>query len=231
METQNNNRIPVLGIGINAVSVPRAVEISKTYLSNDYFNFVLLAGIKLTLDSLESDSIRQFAEEADMILPADCNVERAVELESEQDYMREYLKGLLTELNEKKGQLCLLCECKEQAELIMERLDADYLDLKKAVVFYDSTEEEAIETMVNQINGYFPDLILPIVSLEKQQILILSHKNMLSGKLFVGSDCLENWLVPEDDATQGILKWVKDRLHIGQQEALESQFWQMFRAE
>lgn len=45
MENQNNHkRVPVLGIVVDSVSVPRAVEISKDYLKNDYFNVILLAG-------------------------------------------------------------------------------------------------------------------------------------------------------------------------------------------
>ena len=80
MEIQNNHElIPVLGITVDAVSVSRAVEISKTYLDNDYFNFVLLAGAQLAMKSQESKETKRFTDIANLILPGDHNVEEAID--------------------------------------------------------------------------------------------------------------------------------------------------------
>jgi UDP-N-acetyl-D-mannosaminuronic acid transferase (WecB/TagA/CpsF family) len=234
MENQNNHRkIPVLGIEVDSVSVPRAVEISQNYLSNDYFNFVLLAGARLAMESQESEEASRFVQAADLILPGDHNIEKAAEQEMNGSFQESYLDSLLTILAEQNGHLCVLCESEEQAFDAVEHLGQDYPGLNIDQVIYDQTGEEALETLVNTINGFFPELVLPLVSIDKQRILLLNHRDMLSTRLYVSSESLVDDIFQEEKTEKDsliIVKWLMKHFHLGQ-EAVNSDFWQKFRME
>ncbi len=231
MENQNNHRrIPALGIVIDSVSVPRAVEISQKFFYNDYFNFVLFAGSWLALESQTSDEIRKFISEADLILPGDHNIEKVAEQESEESFQALYLDGLLSALAQMEGHVCVLCETEQIEEDIVNNILEDYPGLTVECVLYEQDDEEALEALVNKINGYFPDLVLPIVSLEKQQSLLLTHKETLSTKLFIGSETLFKQIIEEPKESSVIVKWLMNCLHLGKK-AIDNEFWQKYNAE
>jgi UDP-N-acetyl-D-mannosaminuronic acid transferase (WecB/TagA/CpsF family) len=234
MENQNNHRqIPILGITVDSVSVPRAVEISLNYLSNDYFNFILLADARLAMESQESEEAGRFVQEADMILPGDHNIEKAAEQESDGSFQENYLDSMLTELANQNGHLCILCESEEQETEAVSHLAEDYPGLKIDSAIYDQTGEEALEALVNTVNGFFPDIVLPLVSGKKQRVLLLKHKKMLSTKLYISSESLADHISQEEKAEKDssiIMKWLMKHLHIGE-EAIDNDFWQKFQAE
>lgn len=234
MEIQNNHkRIPVLGMVIDSVSVPRAVEISQKYLKNDYFNVILLAGVWLAIESQESEEISQFIHIADLILPGDYNLEDAAEQSLEGMFQEEFLDRLLMIVAKEKGHLCVLCDSQEQAEKVTIHLEEDYPGLiVNSVVFMD-TDTEAMEALVNTINGYFPDVVLPLVSIEKQIPLLLTHKETVSAKLYIGSENLASRIFRKSETakdTSIIVKWLKKHLHIGK-EAMDKEFWQKYHAQ
>ena len=188
MENQNNHRrIPALGIVVDSVSVPRAIEISQKFFYNDYFNFVLFAGSWLALESQTSDEIRKFISEADLILPGDHNIEKVAEQESEESFQALYLDGLLSALAQMEGHVCVLCETEQIEEDIVNNILEDYPGLTVECVLYEQDDEEALEALVNKINGYFPDLVLPAQRLNQilcrgdQPRLVFPDKLIASG--------------------------------------------------
>lgn len=231
MENQNNYElVPVLGITLDAVSVPRAVEISQSYVENDYFNFVLLADAQLALDGQESEEIQKFAKNADLVLPGDHDIEKAIAMNHEGRYLQDYMDALLGVLAEKKKMVCVLCESEEQCEKARAYLQYDYDGLVIKSLVFDKDTEEAMEALVNNINGYLPDMVLPVVSLEKQKKLLLNHMETLGTKLFVSSERLSSSLFQDildekDEST--VVKWIKKRLQLGS-ERISTEFWQKF---
>ena len=146
MENQNNHRrIPALGIVVDSVSVPRAIEISQKFFYNDYFNFVLFAGSWLALESQTSDEIRKFISEADLILPGDHNIEKVAEQESEESFQALYLDGLLSALAQMEGHVCVLCETEQIEEDIVNNILEDYIE-------ENTTEKEGVN--VGQISAF-----------------------------------------------------------------------------
>jgi UDP-N-acetyl-D-mannosaminuronic acid transferase (WecB/TagA/CpsF family) len=232
MEIQNNHElIPVLGIIVDAVSVSRAVEISKTYLDNDYFNFVLLAGAQLAMKSQESKDTKRFVKIANLILPGDHNIEEAVDLAMENRFQEEYLDQVLMLLAKEERTLCILCDTQEQCKRASAHLEEDYPGMKVKSVVFAETGEDDMEAVVNNINGYFPDLVLPLVSIEKQEKLLLVHKETLSTKLCISSETVPQYIFQEekDEKESPVLvKWLKKHLGKG---VLESEFWQKLNAE
>lgn len=228
MENKNHHEIiPVLGIMLDSISVPRAVEISQGYMSNDYFNFVLLADAKMALDGRESEELQTFIKSADLILPGDHTIETAVDRAMGGKYQAEYLDQLLMALADRKGHLCILCNDADECEKAKSSLLKDYPGVKVDGVVFEQADEEAMEALVNTINGYFPDLILPLVSMEKQRTLLLTHRETLSAKLYVSSEALSSHLLQEEKDSPSIVKWLMRRLHIGEA-AVESKFWDEF---
>ncbi|MDO4170353.1 MAG: hypothetical protein Q4D45_10690 [Lachnospiraceae bacterium] len=234
MENQNNHkRVPVLGIVVDSVSVPRAVEISKDYLKNDYFNVILLAGAWLAIESQESEEIKQFIHIADLILPGDHNIEDAADKSIEGMFQEEFLDQILMYLAKQEGHLCVLCDSEQQSERVILHLQEDYPGLKVDGVVFADTDIEAMEALVNTVNGYFPDLVLPLVSIEKQVSLLLKHKDTLSTKLYIGSENLAERIFRKGDSEKDdsiIVKWLKKHLHIGKK-AMDNEFWQKYRAQ
>lgn len=231
MENQNNHRrVLVLGIVVDSVSVPRAVEISQDYINNDYFNFVLLAGAQLAMESQKSEDMKKFVDEADLILPGDHNIEKAVEQETEESFQSAYLDLLLTDLAEKNGHVCILCDIEQVVEDIEKYMLEDYPGLKVDSVIYEQDDEESLEALVNKINGYFPDVVLPLVSLGKQQSLLQAHKETISTKLFIGSETLSEQIIGDDKESPKIVKWIMKHLHLGK-EAVDNEFWQKYNEE
>ena len=234
MEIQNNHElIPVLGITVDAVSVSRAVEISKTYLDNDYFNFVLLAGAQLAMKSQESKETKRFTDIANLILPGDHNVEEAIDKTCEGRFQEEYLDRMLMLIAEEERGLCVLCDTQEQCDRVAVHLEADYPGLKVNGVIFEDTGEEGMEALVKTINGYFPDLILPLVSIEKQEKLLLAHKETLSTKLCISSETIYQYIFQEEKGEKDspvLVKWLMKRLRLGK-EAVESEFRQKLKEE
>lgn len=230
MDNQNNHRrVSILGIVVDSVSVPRAVEISQGYINNDYFNFVLLAGARLAMESQESEEVSKFVNEADLILPGDHNIEKIVEQKADESYQSVYLDSLLSALAEANGHLCILCDTDEVAEIVARYIEEDYPNLKVDSVVYEQSDEESLESLVNKVNGFFPDMVLPLVSLEKQQALLLAHKETLSTKLYISSETLTEEMMQSEKDSPRIVKWLKKCLHLGK-EAVDDDFWQKYTA-
>ncbi|MEE1313196.1 MAG: WecB/TagA/CpsF family glycosyltransferase [Lachnospiraceae bacterium] len=234
MEIQNDHRIvPVLGIMVDSVSVSRAVEISKTYLDNDYFNFIILAGAQLAMESQVEKETKKFTKIANLILPGDHNVEEAVNKASEGSFQEKYLDSILMLLADEKRHLCVLCDTQEQCEKVIIHLEEDYPGLKVDGVVFEETGEEEMEALVNTINGYFPDMVLPLVDLSKQKELLLAHKETLSTKLCISSETVYQHIFQEEKGEKDspvIVKWLMKRLHLGK-EAIENEFWQKLNEE
>lgn len=234
MEIQNNHkRIPVLGIVVDSVSVPRAVEISQDYLKNDYFNVILLAGARLAIESQESEEVNQFIHTANLILPGDHNIEEAAAQSVEGMFQEEFLDQMLMYLADQEGHLCVLCDSQDQSERVALHLEEDYPGLKVDSVVFGDTDIETMEALVNTVNGYFPDLVLPLVSIEKQISLLLAHKDTLSTKLYIGSENLAKRIFQKRDSEKDdsiIVKWLRKHLHIGKK-AVDNEFWQKYRTQ
>ncbi len=234
MENQNNYElVPVLGMTVDAVSVSRAVEISQSYVNNDYFNFVLLAGAKLALESKKSEETQKFVKSADLVLPGDHDIEKAIAMNQEGRYMEDYLDALLQSMAKNKKMVCVLCETEEQCEKAHAYLQYDYDGIDIRSLAYDKDSEEGLEALVNKINGYLPDLVLPAVPLEKQMKLLLNHMENLGTKLFISSERISSHIfegVMDEKDDSAIVKWIKKRLQIGS-ERISTEFWQQFEQE
>lgn len=234
METQNNHTlVPILGLMLDSISVSRAVEISKTYLENDYFNFVLLAGVETAIGSQEQSESSSWIRCADLILPGDRNVEEAAQMKVEGGYQEKYLDEILILLAERKNKLCILCDTAEQGAFIAKYLEEDYPGLKVVEIVFEETGEEELEALVNKINGNFPDVILPFVPMEKQEKLILAHKETINAKLCIGSETIHQTLyeiMQSGKESVKLVKWLINKLHIGKK-AVEDEFWQRIEAE
>ncbi len=231
MENQNNYElVPVLGITLDAVSVPRAVEISQGYVNNDYFNFILLAGAQLALESQESEETQKFVKNADLVLPGDHNIEKAIAMNNEGHYLEDYLDSMLSYMAKNKKKVCVLCENEELCQKARTYLEYDYAGMIVRTVVYDKSGEEAMEAMVNKINGFFPDMVLPVVPLAKQKKLLLDHIETLGTNLYISSERLSTQLfmdVADEKDESTIVKWIKKRLKLGS-EGISTEFWQKF---
>ena len=230
MELNKHRRVPVMGIEIDSISVPRAVELSQEYLDNDHLNFVLLAGAKTALLSMDSKEIISFSTEADLILPGDHNIEKAAGQELAGDYLLQYLDGLLRTMARGGRQICVIGESEDMCEYIRSRLLEEYEDLSIRMVAFKGSQEQDMEAVVNKINGFFPDLILPLIPMEDQIALYMGHKSMISAKLFISSRTLTENVLKDGSEAKGqvpVVSWLKSKLKIGQ-EGIDSEFWQQF---
>ena len=234
MENQNNYElVPVLGLTVDAVSVPRAVEISQSYVENDYFNFILLAGAQLAMDSLESEETRQFVKSADLILPGDHDIEKAIAMNQEGHFLEEYIDQLLMTLAADHRKVCILCNNEEQCKKAESYLQHDYQGLEIKTLIFDKDSEEAMGALANSINGLLPDVIIPLVALDLQKKLLNAHRETLCAKLYLSSERIASQIFMEildQDEENTIVKWLKKKLQLGS-EGVSTDFWQRFDAD
>lgn len=162
MEQRKADRKKILGIDMDNIRVDRALHLTNRYLEKNKLEYIAFVNTSTALAGHEKEEFIQFMEQAALVLPGDNNIEDALEIrtwiEEETSYQAEYFRRLLGRLNRQRGAVSLMVEKPEELEQLKGMFQRKYEKIH--LEYYLWTEEDNIDSMVNDINTQAPELLL-----------------------------------------------------------------------
>lgn len=183
-----SERVQVLGVEVDKLGVNRAVNIARTYLKNVNLNIIYFVSKNSAVYAQNHEEFAQFVSQADMVMPADKDMQEVVFTTSFDRRVKsltsQFLVRFFSGLNHDKKSVYVLGTA-NQVETYETYIKGTYPEViyHSGVVTFE--EEMDIELLINNINAEAPDVLFLITGEVKQVELLKQIKPMLNAKLCV----------------------------------------------
>lgn len=186
----DNKKVDILGICVDNYTVRESLLRLDTYLGSTVLNIIETVTMEQLISSGESAVIKDCLKQADLSIIGECEIltetgnataQRMREV-CDQDFLHELLKRMV------RGQkrVFLIAMTNLQAEQ-MQDFFSEWVAGFSAVGSF-SVEESAddMDTIVNEINGATPDIVISALRSPVEETFILSHKDKIGTGIWYG---------------------------------------------
>lgn len=188
MGVSMNKTVRIMDLDLNILDNEELEKKVREYLTNDYFNVILLASRKLLLQAADEPEFREMLLRADLILPGEEELLSLHHGEVLRDggmiVNYQCLEKLLVAFQGEKKTIYTVVENKDHIALIEGFLKWFQPDFQ--LVGSEVISEMTDEGIVNKINSLAPDVLLLDMEVPGQERWIMEHSTQLNAKLCIG---------------------------------------------
>ena len=180
--------IELMGMEINDLNVRESLHLTGDYLKNGVLNVIYYISRDILLEAKDSEDLRNFIQETDIVLPDTKDILHAAGISSksrEKEIERNlYFKGLLRVLERDGKKIYIVADSEQKAASIRAGMDTIQKDLD-IIGKYILADEADAENAVNEINGMAPDVIVSAIKSPLHESFIAEQKMKINAKLLV----------------------------------------------
>jgi len=184
------DRINILGVQVDMVTIPEAADKIVEFLSEDKFHTVYTPNSEIIMEAYRDEAFSEVLNEADLLTADGIGVVYASK------YLKKPLKEraagydiarlLLQKLNYTDHKLFLFGGKPGVAELAMENMKKDYPQLNIVGTRNGYFSEEEEDEIIAQINESGADILFVCLGAPRQEKWIYKHKDKLKVKVAMG---------------------------------------------
>ena len=184
------DRINILGVQVDMVTIPEAADKIVEFLSEDKFHAVYTPNSEIIMEAYRDEAFSEVLNEADLLTADGIGVVYASK------YLKKPLKEraagydiarlLLQKLNYTDHKLFLFGGKPGVAELAMENMNKDYPQLNIVGTRNGYFGEEDEDEIIAQINESGADILFVCLGAPRQEKWIYKHKDKLKVKVAMG---------------------------------------------
>jgi len=184
------DRINILGVQVDMVTIPEAADKIVEFLSEDKFHAVYTPNSEIIMEAYRDEAFSEVLNEADLLTADGIGVVYASK------YLKKPLKEraagydiarlLLQKLNYTDHKLFLFGGKPGVAELAMENMNKDYPQLNIVGTRNGYFGEEDEDEIIAQINESGADILFVCLGAPRQEKWIYKHKDRLKVKVAMG---------------------------------------------
>ena len=184
------DRINILGVQVDMVTIPEAADKIVEFLSEDKFHAVYTPNSEIIMEAYRDETFSEVLNEADLLTADGIGVVYASK------YLKKPLKEraagydiarlLLQKLNYTDHKLFLFGGKPGVAELAMENMKKDYPQLNIVGTRNGYFSEEDEDEIIAQINESGADILFVCLGAPRQEKWIYEHKDKLKVKVAMG---------------------------------------------
>ena len=190
MKKTDYRKIEILGMHVDNYTVRESLLRLDTYMSNSVLNIIETVTMKQLISAGENPVIRDCLEQADLCIIGECEIlletgngaaQRMREVR-EQDFLCELLKRIVRT----KRRVFLIAMTEEEIEHMQEVFEKQAPRFSPAGSFPAESCTGDLDTMVNEINGATPDIVISALNSPFEEEFILSHKDKIGTSIWYG---------------------------------------------
>ncbi len=190
MEMVDNKKIDILGICVDNYTVRESLLQLDSYLGSTVLNIIETVTLEQLVSSEEFPAIKECLKQADLCVVGECEIlsvtnhatEQRMREVREQDFLHELLKRMV------RSQKRVFLIAMTNAQIgQMQECFCGLVSAFEAVGSF-SVEEcaEDMDTLVNEINGATPDIVISALDSPVEEEFILSHKDKIGTSVWYG---------------------------------------------
>ena len=185
-----DRRMEVLGIQVADVRAAEALTRTQEFLATESLNTVEILTTKMLLEAGENEAYKEIIEQLDMTVLGDKKILEVAEI-IDGDYSKEidnmrYLRGLFRYADYEGLTFVLLCETQEEKESLQTYMNRKFSDIKVPAAFSMDELGEDIDSLINNINGKSPDVIVAMLAVPEQELFLAKVRGKLNARLWLG---------------------------------------------
>ncbi len=182
-------KMQLLGIELRDYSVKEALRLVGQYLNNAKLDTICFLSTDILLNAGEDENLKTWLESMDLTIPVSVEIlhaagitnrSRIKEVENSVFY-REFVKRLSNE----RRTMFLLTETESVLEASRQYIEqyASGIQVVGTYAFENLTGDA--DSIINDINGAAPDIVLSRLSSPKQEQFVFENKNKINAKIWV----------------------------------------------
>jgi len=186
-------RVNILGVGVSAITLPRAVSIIEEWISRTAMQYVCVTGVHGVMESQRDRELRQIHNEAGLVTPDGMPLVWISRLKGHSQVERVYGPDLMLavcEVSERKGYRHFFYGgAAGVAERLASRLRERFPGLAIAGTFcppFRPLEPAEDAEVVQRINDAHPDIVWVGLSTPKQESWMSTHRRRLKAPILIG---------------------------------------------
>lgn len=196
--------VNVMGLNVNTVNERELKGLLQSYINSDAINVVYMVSLGTLKSVVQDPDYREnVPKDADLVLPAEEVVLSRVhrrKIRGAVDNYRIFMKTLESMCNGRK--VYVIGEDQKSAELMVQILLGYRPDILLCGM-YSMDMEYNDESVINDINGKVPDVLLLGFKSPAVEIWISEHRPMLNAKLIVGLGDISEDMIRENTRPAG----------------------------
>lgn len=183
------NRVNIMGVDIDIISIEELIKIVKEYLVNDYMNVIFLASQGMIDEAEKDKEFKEIIQKADLILPGDetllslhhVDTLKMVGMVVNNKAMGRMFEGVM----EEEKTAFIVGEDENVYESYRKYLKTKYVNVN-IVDYYWGDLENNSELIMNRINSVAPDILFFVAKTPLQEKWIIENSIKLNAKLCLG---------------------------------------------
>ena len=159
-----SKRVRILGMEIDNHTIREMMFLLDEYVNSDGLNLAGVVTADLLMTASENPDIRQILEHMDMHIIGDATILEVLEETYEQQVgevqRRDLEEVFLNSLISKRKKVYWISDSENDMPALQDYMQQNYPKLNIAGSYMGDMNEENIDSIVNEINGVVPDVIL-----------------------------------------------------------------------
>ncbi|MCI8372479.1 MAG: WecB/TagA/CpsF family glycosyltransferase [Lachnospiraceae bacterium] len=184
-----SKRVRILGMEIDNHTIREMMFLLDEYVNSDGLNLAGVVTADLLMTASENPDIRQILEHMDMHIIGDATILEVLEETYEQQVgevqRRDLEEVFLNSLISKRKKVYWISDSENDMPALQDYMQQNYPKLNIAGSYMGDMNEENIDSIVNEINGVVPDVILFQTDLLSRLKLFIQYRNQLNAKLCI----------------------------------------------
>lgn len=179
--------INVLGVQLKDMSVRDAIKLTTLYLNSEHLNTICFANTNLMLEARESDSLKEYIEAMDLVVPVSADIVSATGYREREIRSNLFLREFLKKMSREKRKVFIVGKSEEEQVAIRESL----LKIDDRLTFfgcfsYTDSEQPGIEdSMINEINSVLPDVVISLLDSPMHEELVAKEKQKVNARIWL----------------------------------------------
>lgn len=185
-----NNKVNILGVNIDKLTIDEACEKIYGFLNEDKLHYVFTPNSEMIMQAYRDENLKNILNSADILTADGIGVVYASKILKEP--INERAAGfdvacrLLEKLNDGKNSLYLFGSKPSVAQMAAKNITQRYPDIVIAGCqngYFDDAKEKEI---IGDINEKKPDVVFVCLGVPKQEMWIYKNKDKLNAKVLMG---------------------------------------------
>jgi N-acetylglucosaminyldiphosphoundecaprenol N-acetyl-beta-D-mannosaminyltransferase len=186
----DSKKIEMMGIRLDNYTVRESLLRLDTYLGNTILNIIETVTMKQLILSVEMPVIKNCLNQADLCVIGECEILSETENDAIQR-MREvrnwdFLHELLKRMSYGRKRVFLLAMTDEELHQIQKMFLEKVPQFEAAGSYAVESCVGDMDTIVNEINGETPDIVISALDSPMEEEFILSHKDKIGTSVWYG---------------------------------------------
>ena len=182
-------KMQLLGIGLRDYSVKEAMRLAGQYLNDAKLDTICFLSTDILLNAGEDDRLKVWLESMDLTIPVSVEILHAAGI-TNRGRLKEvegsvFYKEFIKRLSSEKRTMFILAETENVLQSSIEYIEQYAPGIQVVGQYAFEHLSGDVDSVINDINGTVPDIVLSRLSSPKQEQFVFENKNKINAKIWV----------------------------------------------